>query len=213
MQASSSMLRLDAEHSEQRYYSIIRIENSATIESRHGDHSEIHSASKRISRNTVANDCFTFNSWDEFSRPACVVTVQIQRDSIFDVAAKRSQIEANFSATTSPSSAKIFSESHLFSVYLLEEQGLARQAARELMKAIELNLRKNQLASTNLLLNEIDFARVSSRTIAGMLRATFRVKSHLPAWETTYRRSWRKIREIGKSPESLFIGLPKLTEE
>ena len=101
----------------------------------------------------------------------------------------------------------------LAGVYALDKQGYNRSAAREIMIYVESNLRRNALSETNQLLCEADVSNLSSRSMIGLIRATHRLKKELPAWDKVYRDSWHQVRKLGKTPETLFVGLPSVTED
>ena len=97
--------------------------------------------------------------------------------------------------------------------YLLDKIGQSRTAARSIMVFIEKKLRTHALSDANKLLAEADVSSLSTRSLIGLVRSTYRVNGQLPAWAKLYRASWKRARELGKQPEALFVGLPKVVEE
>lgn len=100
----------------------------------------------------------------------------------------------------------------LTGVYSLDAAGRNRLAAQKLMHFIEDHLHSTSLDIANKILTEADFSRLSSRTLIGLVRSTARAQKVLPAWWTTYRASRLAVKKLGKDPDSLFVGLPQLTE-
>lgn len=144
----------------------------------------------------------------------CIVQIVNSEHSVLDVALGRlvAGVEALDSSTASPRQSKTSSE-QLEHVYQLEKLGYHRQAAREAMRAVESNLQKNGLSQANDLLVSVDVNFASLRTLAGLIRATYRVRTLLPGWDVSYKKSWRRARELGRAPEALFVGLPKPADE
>ena len=93
-------------------------------------------------------------------------------------------------------------------IYDLDAQGQNRTAARELLVFIEEKLQKRNLSVANNLLAKVDVNHLSSRSMIGLIRSTYRVRKDLPAWNVTFEKSWHQVEKLGKSPKSLFIGLP-----
>lgn len=97
----------------------------------------------------------------------------------------------------------------LVSTYRLDEGGFGRLAAQEVMLFVEKNLRRNGLTATNRLLELADSSKLSSRSLIGLIRSTARLKDRLPAWKKAYLKSREEVAKQGKSPDALFVGLPK----
>lgn len=144
---------------------------------------------------------------------AYVFFVNSPSSSIFESALQRLQAmhDVEFNSSIAKSAAAV--SATLAEVYELDEQGQNRTAARELMAFIEIQLRKNALSETNRLLAEANVACMSSRSMIGLIRSTYRLKDNLPAWDKAYRDSWKEISKQGKTPESLFVGLPNAMED
>jgi hypothetical protein len=99
----------------------------------------------------------------------------------------------------------------LVSVYELDHAGFGRSAAQEVMLFVEKKLKQNALIETNRFLELADTSRLSSRSLVGLVRSTSRLKDRLPAWEKTYFKSREQVSKQGKNPDTLFVGLPKVT--
>ena len=99
----------------------------------------------------------------------------------------------------------------LVSVYGLDQAGFGRSAAQEVMCFVEKKLKRNALIETNRLLELADTSRLSSRSLVGLVRSTSRLKDRLPAWEGVYLKSREQVSKQGKNPDTLFVGLPKVT--
>lgn len=97
-------------------------------------------------------------------------------------------------------------------VYALDKSGTDRLAARHMMVFLESKLRSHSLIEANRLLVNADVSQLSSRSMIGMIRSTFRIKKDLPYWSKAYAKSWKRVSEIGKNPKELFIGLPSVEE-
>lgn len=119
--------------------------------------------------------------------------------------------------TTNPaihtSISRQFSEvdSALEHTYKLDSLEKNRLAALEIMRFIEVAFSTNSLDKTNTLLSRADTKRLSSRSLVGLLRSTARFSASLPSWTRTYKNAIKALRQQGKNPESLFIGLPSVT--
>lgn len=100
----------------------------------------------------------------------------------------------------------------LASVYALDKSGTERLAARHMMSYLESKLSSKSLGAANRMLASADVSKLSSRSMIGMIRSTYRIKKDLPSWGTVYAKSWKRVKEIGKNPEALFIGLPRAEE-
>lgn len=100
----------------------------------------------------------------------------------------------------------------LLNVYSLDNGGFGRLAAQEVMLFVEKSLKRNSLNEPNRLLAMADISKLSSRTLIGLIRSTSRLKDRLPAWKIAYRKSREAVTKLGKNPDSLFVGLPKLEE-
>lgn len=137
-------------------------------------------------------------------RPAFVVYVPSTED-VVTVALRALTNEARSASEASVGANAV--RAVLVVAYSLEKQSLPRAAAKRLMHFVERNARFNELALTNLLLVELDMGRLSSRALLGVVRATARLQSKLPAWELTYARAWLAISEQGKNPHALFVGM------
>lgn len=111
-------------------------------------------------------------------------------------------------AVTTADNLKESVKTSLKNVYFLDALHKNRAAAREMMIFTEDCIKHNGLASCNQLLNEADVTRLSSRSMIGLVRSTYRIKENLPAWNKTYEASWRQLKKTGKRPEALFVGLP-----
>lgn len=101
----------------------------------------------------------------------------------------------------------------LANVYVLENQGTERLAARTMMYLLEAKLKRKSLIAANKLLANADVSKLSSRSMIGMMRSTFRVKKDLPLWPRVYAKSWSRIQDMGENPAELFIGMPSPSEE
>lgn len=147
---------------------------------------------------------------DYFHAQPCVMFVVEAPTSIVDHVHAAGLTLRNHAATD-PSVARKAVRNSLQGVYDLEGAGAHRQAAREMMRTLEGNLKKNALDLANMVLVEVDYSKVSSRTLSGMIRSTFRVNNLLPAWNESYSKAWHTVEASGKSPNSTFVGLPKIT--
>jgi HEPN domain-containing protein len=97
--------------------------------------------------------------------------------------------------------------------YALQNKGQDREAAFAAMQFIQFSIqRADGLMATNVLLAEADINELGSRSLIGILRSTYQLRAKLPAWDRTYSKSWQRIRELGKSPDALFLGMPKAAE-
>lgn len=96
--------------------------------------------------------------------------------------------------------------------YALEEVGRHREAAREVMRVIEDNLHATNLSIANNILADADVEKLSSRSLIGLIRSSSRAREALPAWDLAYKNSWNEIKRKQKSPEALFVGLPRPRE-
>lgn len=141
----------------------------------------------------------------------CVITTSVSAvvESVFQ--RLQAMDDVRFSTAIEKSAALVAAT--LAGVYALDKQGHNRSAAREIMIYVESNLRRNALSETNQLLCEADVSSLSSRSMIGLIRATYRLKKELPAWDKVYRNSWHQVRKLGKTPETLFVGLPSVTED
>lgn len=140
--------------------------------------------------------------------PSAYFFVATPSTSMFDTVLQRLQLIQEAGLHTSMEKSVAAVSAALSGVYALDSQGQNRLAAQEMMIFIESKLRKNALGDANELLAEVDVAKLSSRSMIGLIRSTFRLKKQLPAWEKAYSKSWRQVRKLGKSPEALFVGLP-----
>ncbi|WP_146749287.1 hypothetical protein [Paracidovorax anthurii] len=96
--------------------------------------------------------------------------------------------------------------------YALEEVGRHREAAREVMRLIEDNLHATNLGIANNILTDADVKKLSSRSLIGLIRSSSRAREALPAWNLAYKKSWNEVKRKQKSPEALFVGLPRPRE-
>lgn len=96
--------------------------------------------------------------------------------------------------------------------YALEEVGRHREAAREVMRLIEDNLHATNLNIANNILADADVKKLSSRSLIGLIRSSSRAREALPAWDLAYKNSWNEVKRKQKSPEALFVGLPRPRE-
>jgi hypothetical protein len=160
-----------------------------------------------VAPNSLAQDCL-----HELSpRPAFVAFVPSTEDVFTSAIASLSTMaEARSISEASASAAAV--RAALFLAYRLEDKSQSRAAAKELMRFVECNARVNELAATNRLLVEFDAARLSSRAITGVVRATARMHARLPAWDKAYARAWSAIEAQGNSPEAMFVGMEKPVE-
>lgn len=138
----------------------------------------------------------------------CIVS-SASTASFYEVAIQQLQAIQSAGLSTSIETGIAAVSAELSAVYALDEQGKNRLAAQKIMILIESKLRKNALFDANRVLIDADVSKLSSRSMIGLIRSTFRVKKQLPAWEKVYSKSWRQVRNSGKSPEALFIGLPR----
>ena len=113
---------------------------------------------------------------------------------------------------TSLAQAEAAVKSVLNGVYELDKGGYGRFAAQEVMLFVERNLKRNNLAEANRLLEMADASRLSSRSLIGLIRSTARLREQLPAWGKAYVSSRKRVSNLGKNPDSLFIGLPVIHE-
>lgn len=145
--------------------------------------------------------------------PAFHIVVNASTSALFESALQRLQAvqDARFHTSLEKTVAAV--SATLAGVYDLDAQGQSRLAAREIMAFVEGRLRKNALSDTNQLLAEADPSSLSSRSMIGLIRSTYRLKKELPAWRKAYRDSWEQVRKLGKNPEALFVGLPSATED
>jgi hypothetical protein len=166
-------------------------------------------------RRTFKQDSNPFQNCISPSEPpvVCIVQIAPTTDSVFDVALASLRAKADASSSSVLETDREQSSHRLALIYALEKDGHPRQAAREAMIAIEKRLQRNALHSVNEFLLAVDTSVLSARTLVGIIRSTHRVSQHLPAWNTSYKRSWKRAKDLGKSPESLFIGLPKVGDE
>lgn len=101
-------------------------------------------------------------------------------------------------------------EQTLENIYGLDESGYGRSAAQEVMVFINKNLKKNCLVEANTLLERANVARMSSRSLIGLIRSTYRARDQLPAWRMAYKKSKAHLALVGRDPDALFIGLVDL---
>jgi hypothetical protein len=128
----------------------------------------------------------------------------LSNSSIFILAAKNE--------ITSIDSGLSIVRNALNKIYELESTEQSQAAARQAIQFIESNLRLGNLQACNQLLNEINENKLSSRSLIGLIRSTFRVKDMLPAWRFAYEKAWNAIARLGKNPEALFLGMSKPRE-
>lgn len=145
-------------------------------------------------------------AWDR--QEYCVVG-SASTAPFYEVALQQLQAIQSAGLSTSIETGIAAVSAELSAVYALDEQGKNRLAAQKIMILIESKLRKNALYDANRVLIDADVSKLSSRSMIGLIRSTFRVKKQLPAWDKVYSKSWRQVRNSGKNPESLFIGLPR----
>lgn len=138
----------------------------------------------------------------------CVVSPSFT-GSIFEVALTRLQALNELKSSSAVDSNWSAVAATLDGVYALDAQGENRSAARGLLVFLEERLQRKNLAEANHLLAKVDVSHLSSRSMIGLVRSTYRAKRYLPAWEKAYEQSWHQVEKLGKSPESLFIGLPR----
>lgn len=120
-------------------------------------------------------------------------------------------LEVTLSSSSYEAGAALSNEA-LRLTYALEEVGLHREAAREVMRSIEDNLHATCLTVANTILADADVKKLSSRSLIGLIRSSSRAREELPAWNSAYRRSWNEVKRKDKNPEALFVGLPNPME-
>ncbi len=158
------------------------------------------------------------SSWAPDSGPAwhspayCIVSSASTAFSFYEAAVLQIQAIQNAGFSTSIEAGVAAVSAELSAVYVLDERGHNRLAAQKIMLLIESKLRKNALVDANRVLTDADVSKLSSRSMIGLIRSTFRVKKQLPAWDKAYSKSWQQVRDSGKNPETLFIGLPRAEE-
>lgn len=166
-------------------------------------------------RRAVTQDANPFQNCISLSEThvVCIVQIEPMRDSVFDITTASLRTKGESSSSSALEAEYEDSSHRLALIYSLEKEGLQRQAAREAMLTVETRLQRNSLHSVNEFLRVADTSILSARTLVGIIRSTHRVSQHLPAWDASYQRSWKRAKELGKSPEALFIGLPKVGDE
>ena len=146
--------------------------------------------------------------------PACVFNVTaLAPTSIFQSALQRLQATQDADLHTSIERNLAAISATLAGIYELDASGQNRSAAREIMIFVEARLQKNALSDANQLLAKIDVSHLSSRSMIGLIRSTYRVKKNLPAWRKLYRESWDQVSKLGKNPKALFVGLPSAMDD
>lgn len=145
-----------------------------------------------------------------FCEPVSAITAPVE-PARFDVLSQALQLLRESSAARTETNLRQTStvvEAALAVAYDLESRGESRAAARELMAFLEARLQATLLSEPNRLLADADVTRMSSRSLTGLIRSTFLARRRLPAWNGAYARAWKRAQELGRSPESLFVGLP-----
>lgn len=92
-----------------------------------------------------------------------------------------------------------------------DDSRYSRLASQESMLFIEANFQKRSpesLQEVNLFLHRLDVELLSSISLVGIFRSTYRFAEQLPVWRVKYNTARRRIRALGKDPYRLFVGLP-----
>ncbi|MBI2725015.1 MAG: hypothetical protein HYX42_02075 [Polaromonas sp.] len=143
----------------------------------------------------------------------CVVANSSSTSILFQSALQRLQATQDAELHTAVEKKEAAILATLTGVYELDASGQNRSAAREMMLFIETKLSKNAFSDANQLLADVKVTHLSSRSMIGMIRSTYRVKKSLPAWKKAYRDSWDQVLKLGKNPKTLFIGMPSAVED
>ncbi|WP_156480966.1 hypothetical protein [Variovorax sp. PAMC 28711] len=162
---------------------------------------------RRKSHSYWAENSLTTPVVDPHQRPALVCFASAPTTNIFASALEQLALVADSRAQTALSTANRVVAAALSIAYKLETEKLSRDAAKQLMRFVESNAQSHEWFATNKLLADVDTARLSSKALTGLIRATARTQEALPAWKKTYRRAWDAIEEKGKSPQAMFVGM------
>ena len=95
-------------------------------------------------------------------------------------------------------------------VYNLEKSSQPRLAAQKIMLFVESHLNENNVVHLNKFLLAANMSELSVRSLIGLVRSTFRVAAKLPAWKSVYSQARVRVVELGRDPNSVFIGLPTI---
>lgn len=99
-------------------------------------------------------------------------------------------------------------EAKLDAVYAFDAAGRGRIAAREVMTIVENAFDEHDLEKVNKVLEHSDVSRMSSRSLIGLVRSTFRARHLLPAWKFFYIKAWNQFSSLEITAEAAFIGMP-----
>jgi len=164
----------------------------------------------------LINSGFSFFVHNKSTTCETVHLVELMHDKTSRMRAKVDRLSVLTAAQSSTSqtvetiSVEVSVQDVLDSLYLLDASGAKRLAAREAMACVEKALIANDLAKVNKLLECADVARLTSRTLIGLVRSTYRVSRYLTSWDDLYKAAWNRLVELDQSPDMAFIGLPKL---
>lgn len=98
-------------------------------------------------------------------------------------------------------------------IYACEASGQDRLASQLLMSYLESEIRADHFDSIEFFFDMIDIEHLSSKSLCGLVRCTWRVNEFLTSWDSIYKRSWNRVKALGKDPERIFVGLPKIVQQ
>lgn len=76
------------------------------------------------------------------------------------------------------------------------------------MKQIEFHIHNKDIESLRTYLSEtLDYNSLGIHALIGVVRATCRVRTLIPEWETMYQRIRELVRELGHDPDKIFVGI------
>lgn len=96
-------------------------------------------------------------------------------------------------------------------IYELDSRDDARYhrlASQEIMMFIETHISKNEFTEVNDFFKIIDVFKLSTYSICGLVRSSYRVRNYIPEWDKVYFAAWVRIADLNKDPRRIFIGLP-----
>lgn len=179
-------------------------------------------ALKSLSTNTASTDSRIFADFLDNCTPHdnCHffpdnIQVWIATSSTFE-SSKKTIKEINILEVKSSSSAeseKKYSKEVLELVYRLENHNESRLAARQLMISIEETYRCKAYSKTNSIIENADLQILKDHAIVGLVRSTAIMHKNLSGWTHLYKHASKILKNNGKNPELLFIGLPKTTND
>lgn len=97
--------------------------------------------------------------------------------------------------------------SALIYVLNLDLSGQTKIASKYMMIAIERYFSKNEIFYVNKILSDKSIIELSPLILVGLIRATYRAKSFLPAWSNAYFRVEKSLKNKGLDTKRLFVGI------